>query len=233
LALEILQDWDGVLNANSAAAAVYEYFVISMLIRLARSKAPKSTEYALDKGFHPMALRSFFTVHSVSNLIRKMNTEPEGWFEEGWSAEKEKALTEAVEKLRHQFGEDTSSWSWGSVHNLVLTHPMGIRPPLDKIFNRGPYPMGGDHDTVSQAGRLPDEFGSNVTSLANLRAIHDIGNWDESRFVLAGGQSGNPLSPHYDDLLKIWLKGETVSITWAQDAVEKATRRKLRLIPNE
>jgi penicillin amidase len=110
---------------------------------------------------------------------------------------------------------------------------MGIRPPLDKIFNRGPYPIGGDHTTISQAGRLPDEFGSNVTCLANLRAIHDIGNWDENRFVLAGGQSGNPFSPHYDDLLKFWLKGKTVSIPWTENAVERATRQKLRLMPKE
>jgi len=233
LAIEFLQDWDGVLDANSAGAAVYEYFVISMLMRLARSKAPKSAEYALDKGFHPMVLRSFFTVRSVSNLIRKIKTEPEGWFEEGWSTEKGKALTEAVQKLRFQLGGDPAAWAWGSVHNLVLTHPMGTRPPLDKIFNRGPYPMGGDHDTIAQAGRLPDKFGSNVTGLANLRAIHDIGNWDESRFVLAGGQSGNPLSPHYDDLLNIWLKGKTVSIAWTEDAVVRTTRRKLRLVPKE
>ena len=39
---------------------------------------------------------------------------------------------------------------------------------------------------------------------ASMRAIFDLANLDNSRFMLAGGQSGNPLSPHYRDLLPRW-----------------------------
>ncbi len=39
---------------------------------------------------------------------------------------------------------------------------------------------------------------------ASMRAIFDLANLDDSRFMLAGGQSGNPLSPHYRDLLPRW-----------------------------
>ncbi len=48
---------------------------------------------------------------------------------------------------------------------------------------------------------------------------------------MPGGQSGNPLSPHYDDLLPLWLKGEAVPIPWSAEAVRVATRNTLRLLP--
>jgi len=38
---------------------------------------------------------------------------------------------------------------------------------------------------------------------------------DQNGFALAGGQSGNPFSPHYADLLDIWVQGRTVPL---QDA---------------
>lgn len=231
LAQELLKDWDGILYYDSAAAAVYEFFVISMLQRMAGVKAPNSAEYALDKGFHPLVLRSMFGLRPVSNLVRLLNSQPEDWFEKGWSAEIADALAQAVHELRYKQGDDHKTWSWGAVHGLVLTHPLGIRPPLDKVFNRGPYPTGGDHDTVAQAGRTADEFGSNVTGLANLRAVHDVGNWDECRYVIAGGQSGNPFSPHYDDLLEYWLRGEMVRMAWSKETVKRAAVQTLQLQP--
>lgn len=36
--------------------------------------------------------------------------------------------------------------------------------------------------------------------------------WDATRVALPGGQSGNPLSPHYDDLLAVWRRGEGVPL---------------------
>jgi penicillin amidase len=59
----------------------------------------------------------------------------------------------------------------------------------------------------------------------------DVGNWSASRFSLAGGQSGNPFSPHYDDLFKLWQDGEGVPIAFATDEVGAAAVQELRLRP--
>ena len=61
--------------------------------------------------------------------------------------------------------------------------------------------------------------------------VVDVGNWDENRFALPGGQSGNPLSPHYADLLPFWQRGEVVSIAWSPAKVEQTTASSLRLVP--
>ena len=54
----------------------------------------------------------------------------------------------------------------------------------DDTINRGAYATG-------EAGRFPDILGP------SLRMILDFADLDRSRFIIAGGQSGNPLSAHY------------------------------------
>ena len=78
---------------------------------------------------------------------------------------------------------------------------------------------------------MSTEFGSKVTGIANLRMAVDVGNWRENYFVLAGGQSGNPFSPHYDDLLQLWLRGEAVTLAWTGHTISRATEQLLELIP--
>ena len=59
----------------------------------------------------------------------------------------------------------------------------------------------------------------------------DVGEWDRSVAVLAGGQSGNPLSPHYADQFEVWRRGEAVPLAFGEEAVAAATVSTLRLEP--
>jgi penicillin amidase len=230
-ALEILAAWDGQARAESAGAAVYEYFVISLAHALAAAKAPKAAGAALGAGFSPLFPDSFFFARHVGLISQLLREQPPGWFDEPWGKVVEKALERAHLKLEEDLGEDPSRWRWGDAHNLVLYHRLGIRFPLDRLLNRGPYPTGGDHQTVAQAGRKVGYFGSNVTGLANLRMAVEVGDWDRNYFILAGGQSGNPLSPHYDNQLKLWLEGKAIEIAWTDAAIEKRVTETLVLTP--
>ena len=71
----------------------------------------------------------------------------------------------------------------------------------------------------------------NPLSIASLRMVVDVGNWEESRFILPGGQSGNPLSRHYDDMLGMWRRGEGVPIAWSPERVESVAIETLVLMP--
>ena len=232
LAQELLSGWDGVTGEDSGPAAVYEYFVLEMIHRMAKAKAPNSVDWVNGRGHHPLMMRSFFSVREVSHLVLRLQEQPDGWFDHGWPAEIGAALERSVQRLEEHFNAPPKEWSWGKVHPLVLLHPMGNRPPLDKIFNLGPFPIGGDHQTIAQAGRQSTEFGSNVSGIANMRMAVDVGNWRENYFVLAGGQSGNPFSPNYDDLLQLWLKGEAITLAWMGHAISRATENILELIPS-
>ncbi len=46
-----------------------------------------------------------------------------------------------------------------------------------------------------------------------------------------GGQSGNPLSPHYDDLFELWRRGECVRLPWTDEEVRERGTEVLRLVP--
>ncbi|MDE2822775.1 MAG: penicillin acylase family protein, partial [Chloroflexota bacterium] len=63
------------------------------------------------------------------------------------------------------------------------------------------------------------------------RMVIDVGNWDENTFALPGGQSGNPLSPHYDDQFHLWARGEGITIPWTPGAVETIAVSTLSLLP--
>jgi penicillin amidase len=67
--------------------------------------------------------------------------------------------------------------------------------------------------------------------MPSFRMVVDVGAWSNSRFVVAGGQSGNPLSPHYADLLGHWQRGEGVPIPWTPAEIAAATVETLTLEP--
>jgi penicillin amidase len=141
------------------------------------------------------------------------------------------ALAVAAATLREKQGQDPAGWEWGRVRPLRLLHPLGVRRPLDRVFNVGPVPIGGDANTPAQAGVHPLSPLANPAAIANQRTVIDLGDPERSRFVLAGGQSGNPLSPHYADLFGPWQRGEGVPIAWSRSAVGAARVERLVLRP--
>ena len=104
---------------------------------------------------------------------------------------------------------------------------------MDRIFNLGPFAHGGDADTVAQASPDPaDVTGGTNVAIASMRMVVDVGEWGLSRFSLPGGQSGNPMSRHYSDLLRLWREADGAPMAWTEQDVALAARRTLRLIPD-
>jgi penicillin amidase len=70
-----------------------------------------------------------------------------------------------------------------------------------------------------------------VTNGASFRMVLDVGAWDNSRVINTPGQSGDPSSPHYNDLFPLWAQGKYVPMLWTRKAVEAAARRVIELTP--
>jgi penicillin amidase len=200
-------------------------FLHAMARRIAESRAPGAVEWALGRGFSPLMPGTTFTGGRTSRVVRRLIEQPAGWFERDWQSEMVDALSSVVANLRERFGPHASQWEWGHVRPLTLEHPLGRVKALAPMFNRGPFPWGGDGNTISQAS------GTSPMVVASLRTAIPVGDWDEARFVLPGGQSGNPFSPHYDDQLPLWQRGEGIPIAWSKEAVEGASVSALRLVP--
>jgi penicillin amidase len=76
-------------------------------------------------------------------------------------------------------------------------------------------PADGDNYTLNRASpRVADATDARFDDIhgASLRAIFDLAALDRSRFVIAGGQSGNPVSGHYADFAPLWRDGQYVEM---------------------
>lgn len=231
-ALDLLSGWDGRVAADSAAASVFELFLGEMYARTARAKAPHSWEWALGKGYSVLTPHSLFHHRRAGHLVNLLRLKPDGWFARTWSEEIADALGAAVRHLETGHGADPAGWAWGTVRPLTLLHPIGLRKPLDKVYNLGPFPWGGDQNTVAQCGADPLNPEANPPMIQSMRMVVDLGRFENSRWVLPGGQSGNPMSPHYADQLPLWKAGDGVPIPFTPEQVEASSTRRLLLAPS-
>ncbi|MGH7171936.1 MAG: penicillin acylase family protein [Gemmataceae bacterium] len=230
-ALDLLRDWNGHVTIDSPAATVYELFLAEMAGRIARAKAPRSFATVLGEPLGPITPYNFLCYRRTGHLARLLREQPSDWFARPWPDEIADALATVIRRLRTQHGSDPSAWAFGRLRTLTLRHPLSRKGWLAPFVNLGPFPFGGDADTINQGAVLPLDPLAPVDNIASLRMVVDVGAWSNSRFSLPGGQSGNPLSPHYDDLLRLWLRGEGVPIAWTDEEVRQATVQTLELMP--
>ncbi len=231
-ALDMLRAWDGFVSIDSPAAAVFELFVAAMCVRLAKAMAPNSWAAALGDAGLGAAGHNLFADRRVEHFVKLMREQPAGWFQTSWGEVVAEVLGGIVRKLRKNVGPSAPYWAWGHLRTLRLEHHLfGKHWLFGRAFNLGPVPCGGDQNTISQAGTRPIHPTDFTHNMANLRTVFDLADLSKSAFVLCGGQSGNPCSPHHADQLPLWQSGETIAIPWKQEDVIRAAKATLRLVP--
>jgi penicillin amidase len=120
-----------------------------------------------------------------------------------------KALRQASAELTARLGADPAKWKWGDLHRLHFRHPIFRYVPVLSDWLDADLPTDGDAFTVDRGvpignpdtPDLPDVHGP------TMRLIVDMKDPMQAVANLAGGQSGNPLSPHYADGLADWRDG--------------------------
>ena len=233
IAVQMLSKWDGYLNEYSPEASIYQEFLSQLVKSIAMDRAPNSSDWVMGKGFHPLSALTFFAARRVSHTVKCLRERPRQWFaSSSWDEQIEKALSNSVKVLKGTHGDDQSKWGWGYTRKLTIPHFMRAKKPQNKVFNLGPFPWGGDANTISQAASPPWNPFSQITTIASMRMTIDVGKWDNSRFILPGGQSGNVGSPHYSDMLPLWRSGKGVPIYWDQNRQTKHIKHKLLLSPD-
>ena len=119
-----------------------------------------------------------------------------------------------------------NEWRWGDVHRARFEHPLFKTIPVLRTLFSIETPTDGDDFTINRGAFEP--YGENAfihRQGAGLRALYDLADLKKSQFIVATGQSGNPLSAHWDDMTELWRTGETVSFSFGRDDAI------LRLIP--
>ena len=138
-----------------------------------------------------------------------------------------RALTNALLNYRIEFGRTPARWRWGDAHKVRFRHPVWSRVPLlDRLVGYEIATDGGDYTVNRGAMRFsgPDAQLFEHVHGAGLRAVFDLSDLDRSRFIIATGQSGNPLSPHYGDLAEAWRDGDTMELVAPRAGAAKVLR---------
>jgi penicillin amidase len=131
------------------------------------------------------------------------------------------ALHDAVADLTRRFGGNRAAWRWGAIHVAAFRHPLSSKYDLPAVSR------GGDGNTVFATG------GGNFrqSSGASFREIIDMADFDNSVVTSVPGQSGDPRSPHYSDLLPLWGNDEYFPLVYSRARVEAETVRVEWLLP--
>jgi penicillin amidase len=132
------------------------------------------------------------------------------------------SLGAALDQAAREAGPEMESWHWGAVHQIRFHHPLGV-----PAFDRGPIPRPGDAYTVNATS------GARFTQTngASYRQVLDLSDWDRSVMTNVPGESGDPESPHYDDLMHDWASGRYHPMPFTRPAVEAAAAERLWLLP--
>ncbi|WP_040421973.1 penicillin acylase family protein [Actinopolymorpha alba] len=210
-ALELLRGWDAVESADSAAAALYEYWISRHLMPAFAEASSGARARSAAAG-----------VVDYTGMRDELLSQP------GWEPLMLSTLGAAYAALERLLGKDSGAWRWGDLHRNQQPHPLGF---LDPSFEVGPIPVGGSGTTVNAAPYLSDEFVQTIG--ASFRMVLDVGAWDDSVVINTPGQSGDPRSPHYRDLLESWRRGAYIPLLYSRGAVERHAATRITLEPQE
>jgi len=103
-------------------------------------------------------------------------------------------------------------------------------PPIESLFNRGPFATGGGESIVNATGWSVRD-GYETSWLPSMRMIVDLSDLNNSVTVHTTGQSGHAYHPHYIDMAPLWANIEYYSMLWEETAVTSEAEGHLMLTP--
>lgn len=236
-ALRLLADWDGTLGSDSAAASIYQVFSITLAQRLLRPRLGEVTDLYTGQGITPvLAETSMMGEHCREWVDATLESPESHWWDTGGGETAEQqilaAMADTVADLTGRFGADPVRWRWGRMHSLTLRHVLGSQAALGRLLNRGPFPIGGDGDTIWNAQVARHDPGLDGVMIGPpFRFIADLSELGQSRGQLMPGQSGQVGSPHYADGIGPWLRGDYHPMVIDRTAVEGNAEARFTLVP--
>ncbi|MEE8499075.1 MAG: penicillin acylase family protein, partial [Kiloniellales bacterium] len=221
-ALELLRAWDQRLDREQAAPLVF----YAWILELNRVLLADELGEAFGDFQYPRI-----------DLLARILSDGRDWCDDIGTAAREAcagqlvaALEAALDHLWRRFERPAERLRWGQAHVARFAHPVLSRLPLfDVLFGYGVETDGGNY-TLNKAGvRVhgpPERLFEDIHG-PGYRAVYDLADLDDSRFMIATGQSGNPLSPLYGNLAERWRDGIYLKL----DGAETDSTARLRLIP--
>ncbi len=244
--LDRIRGWDRTCPVDSYGCAAY------MAIEVALQRA------IFDDDLGPLARDYVGTPFAWQALLNILQTPASRWWDlalpgQDPSHDPSRLASDAIDgaaaDLKQALG-DAANWRWGSLHEVTFKEgtlgSSGILP-LELYFNPASRAVAGADGTidnnyyqVSRAYPNPDDpkeeplgLGKlfSVTNGPSLRFVVDMSDLDAAQIAITTGQSGNPLAPHYGDMISLWAEGQTVPLPFSPGNVAASAVETLTLSP--
>ncbi|MDE0150608.1 MAG: penicillin acylase family protein [Rhodospirillaceae bacterium] len=195
--LEMLKAWDGAMALTRPEPLIYTAWVRELNRRL----------YADELG--EVAKRY---VSNRPDVVTGILTKHHKWCDdvgtdaiEDCPAILRASLAAALDFLSDRLGDDPLVWRWGDLHYAEMRHQAFGPIPLLGRLTTIRIAANGSRFTVTKA---PVNFRSGNSYATRqgpgFRGVYDFSDLSESRFTISSGQSGNPYSEYYDNLVQEW-----------------------------
>jgi len=199
VALGLLRNWDGSMVRDLPQPLIFTAWLERFADQILRdAKIPLSNA----------GPRSEFAAYVLS--APGQHSGGMRWCDGDCSVPLRASLEAAVTDLAIRYGPDPTTWRWGTAHQAVFAHPFLSRLPVIKRWGVFRIESPGGDTTIDRG--VPARGSYESIHGPAFRAVYDLADLDHSLFVVAPGQSGNPLSSHADDFLQRWRDGETVTL---------------------
>jgi len=217
----LLQGWEGNMHPNLIAPTVYTEIRQEMTRVLAKRSGLDDVAHtpiaSIPPGINPLAhlwwaLPDQLRRNDVSLLA-----------DQDWDA----VMRTAIARVATRF----QPHHWGAVHTPTFAHPLAaVFPQSAAQLAPSSVHVGGDGDCVLATGALP-QTGMQSTYGPVAKYVWNLADWDQSRWVVFHGASGDPDSPHYRDQNAHWACSELIPAWYSPERVQANTVRVLHLIP--
>ena len=224
-AVAMLRAWDGRLDAESGAAALFENVWRDLSQRMLAAVVPAQAK-ALVTEIAPSVLLGL-----IAHPDARLGPDPAAARDAMLNA----ALAAGWDNAAKLLGPDPKAWRWGSLHRVRLTHPLARIPAIAAAFppiegTGAEGGSGGDSYTV-MARWLGGGPGWNVGGGASWLQVIDVGDWDKSVMLMLPGQTIDPASRHARDFYAPWIGGEMKPLWFTRAAVDANTERRATIAP--
>jgi len=227
-ALQLLAEWNGEMNEHLPEPLIYDAWLRALQARLIQDDlGPLARDFG---HVNPIFIeRVYRNIDGASEWCDVRQSGPE----ETCTDIARMALDDALVWISETYGTALESLRWGDAHQAAQDHQaLGQVPILRYFVNIRQSTSGGDNTLMRGAtrGGLGTDAFLNVHA-AGYRGVYDFADPDSSVFILSTGQSGHPLSRHYDDLAQLWRRGEYIPMSLDADLARAAAVGVTRLVP--
>jgi penicillin amidase len=216
-ALALLESWDYVMSADSAATTVFH------------ETCRRSFEMAYVDEMSEQAYRRYRGNGQIEEIDLLYGTDSPLFDDRRTPDKKEThdevidaAFRKAVEVLALKLGGDPAQWRWGRLHTITFDHPFALADRGNRgWFSEGPHELGGSLATVWMA--WPEWWSEDYecTWGPSMRFVIDMADVESSSMVVPPGQSGHVPCRHYADQIDDWLSGRSHTMPLEPEGVNK------------